>query len=64
MGGIGDLLDHIEATHEPFIGVLVHVLTEFVTSLEESGISHLKIVFKVVNQNVELWCCGVTKHFC
>ena len=65
MAGTDDiLLDHIEATHEFFIEILVHFLTEFVTSLNESDISHIEIVFEVINQNVEFWCCGVTKHFC
>ena len=47
MGGIGDILDHIEATNELFIELMVHVLTEFVTSLNESSISNFEIVFEV-----------------
>ena len=62
MGGTGDILDYIEATHWPFIEVLVYFLTEFVPSLNESGISPLEILFEMVNQNVELWCWGLN-HF-
>ena len=57
MGGTGDILDYIEATHASFIEMLVYVLTEFVTSLNASHISHIKIVCKV-----EVGGCGDIKH--
>ena len=53
MGGTGDILDYIEATYVSFIEMLVYVLTEFVTSLNASHISHIEIVCKV-----EVGGCG------
>ena len=57
MEGTGGLLDYIEATHESFIEVLVHVLTKFVTSLNASHISHIKIICEV-----EVRGCGDIEH--
>ena len=57
MGGTGDILDYIEATYESFNEMLVYVLTDFVTSLNASHISHIEIICKV-----EVWGCGDIKH--
>ena len=57
MDGTVDILDDIEPTHVSFIEMLVYVLTEFVTSLNASHISHIKIVCKV-----EVWGCGDIEH--
>ena len=59
MEGTGDILDNIEVTHATFIEMLVYVLTEFVTSLNASHISHIEIVCKV---KVEVGGCGDIEH--
>ena len=56
-GGTGDILENIEATHKYFIEMLVLILTEFVTSLNTSHISHIDIVCKV-----EVEGCGAIEH--
>ena len=57
MGGTPDILDYLEATYASFIEMLVYVLTEFVSSLNASHISHIEIVCKV-----EVGGCGDIKH--